>query len=81
MTSFFGGDNNAEKVANISMQAMSLPAQALTTNNTDHSMQNSNNKYTTTINLNGSGYADKDAKLIADRYNQTIQNTRSAFVQ
>lgn len=81
VTSFFGGDNNAEKVANISMQAMSLPAQALTTNNTDHSMQNSNNKYTTTINLNGSGYADKDAKLIADRYNQTIQNTRSAFVQ
>ncbi|MBN6711142.1 phage tail tape measure protein [Haemophilus haemoglobinophilus] len=81
VTSFFGGDNNAEKVANISMQAMSLPAQALTTNNADHSMQNSNNKYTTTINLNGSGYADKDAKLIADRYNQTIQNTRSAFVQ
>lgn len=81
VTSFFGGDNNAEKVANMSMQAMSLPAQALTTNNTDHSMQNSNNKYTTTINLNGSGYADKDAKLIADRYNQTIQNTRSAFVQ
>ncbi|STO54393.1 TP901 family phage tail tape measure protein [Canicola haemoglobinophilus] len=81
VTSFFGGDNNAEKVANMSMQAMSLPAQALTTNNADHSMQNSNNKYTTTINLNGSGYADKDAKLIADRYNQTIQNTRSAFVQ
>lgn len=87
MTSFFSSDdeqasqNKAAQLSQIAqapMQAAILPAQSAVQNSADHSVKNSNNKYTTTINLNGSSNSAQDAKIIADRVQQAHFNTASA---